>query len=77
MVHSLAPYNRLVVCALISTFLSPADSSFKTRISDHLAPNLALPLGHRSCSSPDWLEYMYRTRHPVLRWLPTKLAEII
>jgi len=28
-------------------------------------------------SSPDWLEYVYRTGHPVLRWLPTKLAEWI
>ena len=28
-------------------------------------------------SSPDWLEYAYRTGHPVLRWLPTKLAEWI
>ena len=33
MLHRLAPYNRLVVCALISTYLSPADSSFRTRIS--------------------------------------------
>ncbi len=24
-----------------------------------------------------WLEYIYRTAHPVLRWLPTKLAEWI
>ena len=42
-----------------------------------LAPSLALPLGHHSCFSPDWLEYVYRTSHPVLRWLPTKLAEWI
>ena len=28
-------------------------------------------------SSPAWLEYTYRTSHPVLRWLPTKLAEWI
>jgi hypothetical protein len=40
-------------------------------------PKLALPDGHLSCSSPDWLEYIYRTGHPVLRWLPTKLAEWI
>ncbi len=26
---------------------------------------------------PEWLEYIYRTAHPVLRWLPTKLAEWI
>jgi hypothetical protein len=24
-----------------------------------------------------WLEYTYRTAHPVVRWLPTKLAEWI
>jgi hypothetical protein len=40
-------------------------------------PKLALPVGHRSCSSPDRLEYIYRTSHPVLRWLSTKLAEWI
>jgi hypothetical protein len=28
-------------------------------------------------SSPAWLEYAYRTSHPVLLWLPTKLAEWI
>ena len=26
---------------------------------------------------PEWLCYEYRTVHPVLRWLPTKLAEWI
>ena len=26
---------------------------------------------------PQWLEYIYRTAHPVLCWLPTKLAEWI
>ena len=41
------------------------------------APTVALPSGHPSSSSPDWLEYVYRTGHPVLRWLPTKLAEWI
>ncbi len=41
------------------------------------APAVALPSGHPSLSSPDWLEYVYRTGHPVLRWLPTKLAEWI
>jgi hypothetical protein len=25
----------------------------------------------------NWLEYVYRKAHPVLRWLPTKLAEWI
>ena len=41
------------------------------------APAVALPSGHPSSSSPDWLEYVYRTGHPVLSWLPTKLAEWI
>jgi hypothetical protein len=27
--------------------------------------------------SATWLEYVYRTAHPALRWLPTKLAEWI
>ncbi len=38
------------------------------------APTLTLPDG---TSPPKWLEYIYRTAHPVLRWLPTKLAEWI
>jgi hypothetical protein len=28
-------------------------------------------------SKPQWLKYIYRTEHPVLHWLPTKLAEWI
>ena len=28
-------------------------------------------------SPPNWLEYVYLTAHPALRWLPTKLAEWI
>jgi len=39
------------------------------------APSLSLPDG--SHFPPKWLEYIYRTAHPVLRWLPTKLAEWI
>ena len=39
------------------------------------APSLTQPDG--LASSPSWLEYIYRTAHPVLRWLPTKLAEWI
>jgi hypothetical protein len=27
--------------------------------------------------TPKWLEYVYRTAHPALRWLSTKLAEWI
>ena len=38
------------------------------------APPLTLPDG---AASPQWLEYIYRTAHPALRWLPTKLAEWI
>ena len=40
-----------------------------------LAPQMVVHSGAHS--SPDWLEYVYRTGHPVLRWLPTKLAEWI
>ena len=32
---------------------------------------------HHWSSPPDWLESVSRTSHPVLRWLPTKLAELI
>ena len=39
------------------------------------APNCVLPDG--SAASTAWLEYVYRTAHPALRWLPTKLAEWI
>ena len=48
-----------------------------TRIefAENPAPSLSLPDGH--LSRPKWLEYVYRTAHPVLRWLPTKLAEWI
>ena len=35
------------------------------------APPLTLPDG---APPPKWLEYIYRTAHPALRWLPTKLA---
>ncbi len=37
-------------------------------------PPLTLPDG---ASPPKWLEYIYRTAHPALRWLPTKFAEWI
>ena len=35
------------------------------------APPMTLLHGNPSSSSPDWLKYVYRTSHPVLRWLPT------
>ena len=41
----------------------------------HPAPLLAM--SGTQASKPQWLEYIYRTAHPVLRWLPTKLAEWI
>jgi hypothetical protein len=28
-------------------------------------------------SAPKWLEYIYRTVHPLLQWLPTKLPDWI
>ena len=41
------------------------------------SPSLSLPDGHCTTLAPTWLEYVYRTAHLVLRWLPTKLAEWI
>ena len=48
-----------------------------TRIefAENPAPSLSLPDGPLSPSK--WLEYVYKTARPVLRWLPTKLAEWI
>ena len=40
-------------------------------------PPCSFTVSDGSASSPTWLEYVYRTAHPVLRWLPTKLAEWI
>jgi hypothetical protein len=62
MMHRLTPNNCLDVYTLISILLSPADSSFNTRI---------LP---KTWCFQDWLEYVYRSSHPVLSWLPTKLS---
>ena len=31
----------------------------------------------RQHPSAEWIEYPYRAAHPILRWLPTKLAEFI
>ncbi len=36
-----------------------------------------LTLHDGQASSQKWLEYVYRTAHPTLCWLPTKLAEWI
>jgi hypothetical protein len=40
-------------------------------------PDALLAVSDTQASAPQWLEYIYRTAHPVLRWLPTKLAEWI
>jgi hypothetical protein len=40
-------------------------------------PNVALPSADYLSLSPAWLEYVYRSSHPVLCWLPNKLAEWI
>ena len=40
-------------------------------------PARPLTVSDGQASSPNWLEYVYRTAHPALRWLPTKLAEWI
>ncbi len=42
-----------------------------------LATQSPLPAVHCGSSPPAWLEYVYRTSHPVLHWLPNKLAEWI
>ncbi len=47
----------------------------RIEFAENPAPTLCLPDGHHS--PPKWLEYVYRTAHPVLCWLPTKLAEWI
>ncbi len=44
------------------------------RIESVLDPALPLTLPD-GASPPKWLEYIYRTAHPTLCWLPTKLAE--
>jgi hypothetical protein len=63
------------VCLDIN-LLTPSRIEFKFPAQDSV-PHLALPHGHPSCSSPNWLEYVFRTSHPVLRWLLMKLAEWI
>ncbi len=48
-----------------------------TRIKFAVNPAPSLSLSDGPPSPPKWLEYIYRTAHPVLRWLPTKWAECI
>ncbi len=40
-----------------------------------LGPQLTVP--DQQAASVNWLEYVYWKAHPVLRWLPIKLAEWI
>ena len=40
-------------------------------------PAPAVTLREGQVPFQNWLEYVYRTAHPTLRWLPTKLAEWI
>ncbi len=48
-----------------------------TRIEFAEEPVPSLSLADGSLAPPKWLDYVCRTAHPVLRWLPTKLAEWI
>jgi hypothetical protein len=50
-------------------FLKPS------RIEFFHEPASLLAKSDTQASAPQLLEYIYRTAHPVLRWLPTKLAE--
>ncbi len=59
---------------LESNLLKPIRLEFPAQ---NLATQLPLPVVHSGSSPPDWLEYVFRTSHPVLSWLPTKLAEWI
>ena len=43
----------------------------------HLEWETPLTLSEGQAPYPNWLEYVYRTAHPMLCWLPTKLAEWI
>ena len=52
-------------------FLKPSRLEFAQ------APAPVVTLPERAAETPQWLEYVYRTAHPALRWLPTKLAEWI
>ena len=47
----------------------------RVELVDEPAPLLCI--SDTQACPPKWLEYIYRTAHPILRWLPTKLAEWI
>ncbi len=69
------PLNRptvavqLVARGWTSNLLKPSKIEF---VQDP-APPLTLPDG---AFPPKWLEYIYMTAHPALRWLPTNLYEV-
>ena len=48
-----------------------------SRIEFRQEPGPQLTVPDQQAATVTWLEYVYRTAHPVLRWLPTKLAEWI
>ncbi len=52
-------------------FLKPSRLEF----AQDPGPDVTLPEG--AAETQKWLEYIYRTVHPALRLLPTKLAEWI
>jgi hypothetical protein len=54
-------------------FLKPSRIEF----AQDPAPAGVVTLPEGAAETPKWLEYVYRTEHPALRWLPTKLAEWI
>ena len=64
--HNCSGFVRLDV-----NLLKPSRLEF----ADEPVPMLAM--SHAHASPPQWLKYIYRTAHPALRWLPTKLAEWI
>jgi hypothetical protein len=73
--HAQADTRQSSGCVRLDiNLLKPSRLNFQDQ---DLAPNLTLPVGHLLCASPDWLEYVYRSTYPILRWLPTKLAEWI
>jgi hypothetical protein len=58
-------------CALLDlNLLKPS----RIKFTQDPTPDLTLPDGEGS--SPTWLEYVYRTAHPTLRWLPTKTCRM-
>ncbi len=63
--------NRSGSVCLDINLLKPS----RIELVDEPAPLLAI--SDTQASQPEWLEYIYGTAHPVLRWLPTKLAECI